>query len=39
MYAPGYAILENNRPYIEKEDELDRLPPVSGGVRQWLSER
>lgn len=32
MYAPGYTILENNRPYIEREDELDRLPPVRGCI-------
>jgi len=35
MYAPGYLLLENNRPYIEREDELDRLPPVR--VRPCIS--
>lgn len=25
MYAPGYRILEANKPYLEREEELDRL--------------
>ena len=26
MYAPGYTLLETNLPYLEGEEELDRVP-------------
>jgi len=31
MYAPGYTILGNNRTYLEREEELDKVVVPEGG--------
>ena len=38
MYAPGYTILGNNRTYLEKEEELDKVVVPEGGGEKGREE-